>query len=461
MDPKKTRGMFSIEELKTLVGNESIDTVLVVFSDLYGRFMGKRYDADFFIEQVAGGGSHACDYLLTVDMEMNPVQGYSYSNWESGYGDFHLRPDLSTLRRADWLERTAMIICDIEDHKSHGLVPVAPRNILNNQIKNAEDMGYTVQAASEIEYYLFENSYREAMLKKYSGLNPLGWYIEDYHILQGTREEHFNGTVRRHLKNSGIPVENSKGEWGPGQHELNVRFADILTMADRHVIYKQCLKEVADRLEMSVSFMAKFSEKQAGSSCHLHISLWQRDKNVFPGELKTGPVSSSEIFRWFLGGWIKHAPEMMVFYAPTVNAYKRFKSESWAPTKLAWSYDNRTAGFRVVGSGNSLRIECRIPGADCNPYLAFAAALASGLDGIKNKIEPPDIFKGDIYTARNLPHVPKSLPEAIVLFRKSSFAKETFGEEVVKHYTHFFSKEQEAFENAVTDWERLRYFERI
>jgi len=461
MDQSKIKGMMSVEELKTLVLNDEIDTILIVFTDLYGRFMGKRYDAEFFLEQIADSGSHGCDYLLTVDMEMNPVQGYKYSSWELGYGDFHLRPDLSTLRKASWLEKTAMVICDVEDDKIHGLVSVAPRSILHKQMKNAADLGYNVSASSELEYYLFENSFKDAAQKNYANLNPVGWYIEDYNILQGSREENFNGTARRHLKNSGIPVESSKGEWGLGQHELNVRFTDILSMADRHSVYKQCLKEIADQLEMSVSFMAKFSENQAGSSCHIHISLWQNGKNVFPGKIKSGPVQGSEIFRWFLGGWIKHAPEMMVFYAPTVNSYKRYKSESWAPTKLAWSYDNRTAGFRVVGSADSLRIECRIPGADCNPYLAFAASLASGLDGIKNKIEPPDIFEGDIYTAKNLPQVPKNLVDAIELFKKSAFAKETFGEDVVKHYTHFFQIEQDAFENAVTDWERQRYFERI
>jgi glutamine synthetase len=461
MEQSKIRGMMSIDELKTLVSSNEVETVLTVFTDLYGRFMGKRYDAEYFLDQVADSGSHGCDYLLTVDMEMNPVQGYDYSSWQSGYGDFHLRPDLSTLRLASWLEKTALVICDVEDDKFHGLVAIAPRTILYEQIKKAADMRYEPNTASEMEYYLFENSYKKAARRNYANLTALGWYIEDYHILQGTREEHFNGLARRHLKNSGIPVENSKGEWGHGQHELNVRFTDIMAMADRHAVYKQCLKEIAEQLQMSVSFMAKFSEEQAGSSCHIHISLWKKGKNVFPGDIKTGPVDGSEIFRWFLGGWIKHAAEMMVFYAPTINSYKRFKSESWAPTKLAWSYDNRTAGFRVVGSGSSLRIECRIPGADCNPYLAFAASLASGLDGIKNKIEPPDIFEGDIYTAKKLPFVPINLAEAIKLFAKSSFAKESFGEDVVNHYVHFFNKEQEAFENAVTDWERKRYFERI
>lgn len=455
------RGMLTMDELKSMVLNDEIETVLVVFTDLYGRFMGKRHDAEFFIEHTLEGGSHACDYLLTVDMEMNPVAGYSFANWESGYGDLHLVPDLSTLRLASWLDKTAMVICDVQNVKTHQLESINPRSILREQINQATTAGYSVMAGSELEYYIFENSYREASEKKYNDLMAAGWYIEDYHILQGTREENFNGIVRRHLKNSGVPVENSKGEWGLGQHELNVRYGDILTMADRHAVYKQCLKEVADKLGISVTFMAKFSEDQAGSSCHLHLSLWKENENIFPGNLSAGPVQCSQEFRWFLGGWIKYAPDAMLFYAPTINSYKRFKAESWAPTRLAWSYDNRTAGFRVVGKDKSLRIECRIPGADCNPYLAFAVALASGLDGIKNNIEPPEIFNGNLYSAQDVPQVPKNLTEAINIFENSSFINDCFGETVQKHYSHFYRTEQESFEKAVTDWERKRYFERI
>ena len=457
----KIKGMLSFDQLKSLVKKEEIETILVVFTDLYGRFMGKRYDAEFFIEQVHKDGAHVCDYLLTVDMEMTPVAGYRFASWESGYGDIHLAPDFSTLRLASWLEKSALIICDVQNEKTHKLESINPRTILRKQVQQASETGYSPMAGSELEYYIFENSYKEASEKKYDDLKAAGWYIEDYHILQGTREEYFNATARRHLKNSGVPVENSKGEWGLGQHELNVRYADILTMADRHAVYKQCLKEVAEKLGISVTFMAKFSEGQAGSSCHLHLSLWKGNKNIFPGKMSAGPVKCSQEFLWFLGGWIKHAPDVMVFYAPTVNSYKRYRSGSWAPTRLAWSHDNRTAGFRIVGRGDSLRIECRIPGADCNPYLAFAGALASGLDGIKNKIEPPEIFDGDIYKAGDVPLVPKTLSEAIDIFENSAFIKNSFGESVQKHYSHFFRNEQQAFDKAVTDWERKRYFERI
>lgn len=455
------RGMLTVDELAQQVTNGTMDTVVVAFTDLYGRLMGKRFDAEFFVEDIYQQGTHGCDYLLTVDMEMEPVPGYQYANWELGYGDFHLLPDLSTLRVASWLERSALVLCDVEDEKTHSLVPYAPRTLLRQQIERAASQGYTTKAASELEYFLFNDSYKKAAADGYRNLEPAGWYIEDYHILQGTREEAFNGAVRRHLKASGIPIENSKGEWGLGQHELNVRYADVLTMADRHTIYKQCLKEVAEQLGMSVTFMAKVAADQAGSSSHIHLSLWHGAQNVFDGPDQFGPVHCSDTFRWFLGGWLHHLPELMVFYAPTINSYKRYQAGSWAPTRIAWSHDNRTAGFRVVGHGRSLRIESRVPGADCNPYLVYAAALASGLDGIANRMEPPPVFNGDIYAAQHLPQVPKTLRHATELFANSDFAKRTFGANVVEHYTHFFEVEQAAFDKVVTDWERKRYFERI
>jgi glutamine synthetase len=414
-----------------------------------------------FVEDTYHHGTHGCDYLLTTDMEMEPVQGYSFANWELGYGDFHLVPDLNTLRIASWLDKTAMVLCDVKSEKTHDFVAVAPRSILRKQIDAARRAGCKSCAASELEYYLFQNSYREAAADGYRDLEPAGWYLEDYHILQGTRTEPFTAAVRHHLKHSGVPVENSKGEWGLGQHELNIRYAEALEMADRHIVYKQCLKETAERMGLSVTFMAKFATDRAGSSCHIHFSLWRDGKNAFAGDGELGRIKCSELFRWFLGGWIAHVPDVMVFYASTVNSYKRYVDASWAPTRLAWSYDNRTGGFRVVGHDQSLRIECRIPGADCNPYLAFAASLASGLDGIAHKIEPPDIFTGDIYAAKHLPRVPHTLAEATSRFENSEFAKRVFGEDVVEHYTHFFRTEQAAFNSAVTDWERRRYFERI
>jgi glutamine synthetase len=454
-------GMLGAQTLREFVDRGEIETVVVGFTDHYGRLFGKRFDPGMFLDDVVNDGAHGCDYLLTTDMEMEPVPGYRFANWELGYGDFHLVPDLMTLRVASWLERTAIVLCDLKNEKTHEYVSVAPRSVLRRQLEHASALGYEAYAASELEHYLFRKSYREAHEQHYRDLVPGGWYLEDYHILQGTRTEDFHAAVRRHLKRSGVPVENSKGEWGPGQHEVNVRYAEALDMADRHVIFKQCMKEIAEAMGVSVTFMAKFASGQAGSSCHLHMSLWRDGDNAFPGEGKFGPVECSDVFRWFLGGWIAHVPDVMVFYAPTINSYKRYVDGSWAPTRLAWSYDNRTAGFRVVGQGKSLRIECRIPGADCNPYLAFAAALASGLDGIENRIEPPEHFSGDVYAARNLPRVPYTLAEATENFASSDFAKRAFGEDVVEHYVHFYRTEQNAYNFAVTDWERRRYFERI
>jgi glutamine synthetase len=445
--------MLELGELRALVEKGEIETVVAGFTDHYGRLMGKRFDAEMFVGEVAAAGGHACDYLLTVDMEMEPVPGYRFANWELGYGDFHLVPDLRTLRLASWLDRTAFVVCDVKSEKTRDYIGVAPRSILRRQVEAARKLSYSGFAATELEHYLFRTSYRDAARQGYRDLETAGWYLEDYHILQGTRSESFHAAARRHLKRSGVPVETSKGEWGRGQHELNIRYAEALDMADRHVVFKQCLKEIAEAAGMSVTFMAKLAADSAGSSCHIHFSLWRDGKNVFENR--------SDLFRWFLGGWIAHVPDVMVFYAPTVNSYKRYVDASWAPTRLAWSDDNRTAGFRVVGQGASLRIECRIPGADCNPYLALAASLASGLDGIERRTEPPECFVGDIYAAKNLPRVPYTLNEAAGLFSQSAFAKKAFGGDVVEHYTHFYRTEAAAYDKAVTDWERQRYFERI
>lgn len=447
-------GMLTLEKLQEHANAETIHTVLMVFTDLYGRLLGKRIDVDFFLDNAAQSGVGACNYLLSVDMDMDVIPGYDYANWQKGFGDFHLQADLQSLRVAHWLDGTAMVICDVTESGAEEYVTIAPRSMLRKQLAALEAIGYSAQSASELEYYLFENSFKQAAINHYHNLGPVGWYIEDYHILQGTREEHFNAKARIALKKSGIPVETSKGEYGHGQHELNVRYADMLTMADRHVIFKQCLKEIADAQDMSVTFMAKFAEDQAGSSCHLHVSLWQDEQNAFS--------QNDDIFRWFLGGWMHHAAELMLFYAPTINSYKRYQNASWAPTQLAWSTDNRTAGFRIIGKGtNGYRIECRLPGADCNPYLAFAAALASGIDGIKNKIEPPEEFHGDVYAANNLTVLPASLTEAVDSLANSDFAKTSFGEEVVAHYVHFGKTEIAKYQSAVTDWERKRYFEQI
>ncbi len=460
----KTPGMLNVEGLRKAVDAGSIDTVILAFPDVYGRMLGKRLDASFFLTDVSTG-THVCDYLLTVDMEMEPVPGYEFANWASGFGDVRLSPDLGTMRRLAWLDRTALVFCDVEAEPGHQPVALAPRSMLRRQIERLRGHGFDAVAGSELEYYLFRTSYTEAAQKGYRGLSEAGWYIEDYHLLQGTRTEDLNGAFRRRLAASGVPVESTKGEFGRGQHELNIRCAPILEMADRHVLLKQSVKEISDQRESSATFMAKPDAAQAGSSSHLHVSLWAdvegKPANAFAGKGDLAGIACSDKFRWFLGGWMRYAADFMVFYAPTVNSYKRFQSGSWAPTALAWSPDNRTAGFRIVGSGPSLRIECRIPGADVNPYLAYSAALASGLAGIEQQIEPPPAYLGDVYSAKDETKLPVSLEEATNAFSASELGPAAFGADVMAHYTHFFNTEARAFSQAVTDWERIRYFERI
>lgn len=462
MERNDVSGMLDLDTLHQQIGAGEIDTVLTVFPDMYGRLLGKRIAGHFFLDHVAGHGMHACDYLLASDMEMDPVPGYKFASWEKGYGDFRAEPDWRTLRRAAWLPRTALVMCDLYGEPDGEPIEVAPRRILARQIERGQAAGYTPMGGSELEFFIFKETYESAQEKNFHDLNTFGWYIEDYHILQGTKEEKLVGTIRHMMDASGVPVEFSKGEWGPGQHEINLQYADFMEMADRHTVYKHAAKEIAHQQELAVTFMAKWDEEMAGSSMHLHVSLWDADgeRNLFAGDQQIGPIYASDTFRWFLGGWLSHAREFAAFYAPYVNSYKRYQAGSFAPTGIAWSYDNRTAGFRVVGHDSSLRIECRIPGADANPYLAFAATLAAGLHGIENQIEPPDIFEGDVYEATDLPQVPHSLRDAIAALEDSELAREAFGDAVVEHYLHFFRTEQRKYDEIVTCWERARFFER-
>ena len=443
--------MVTIEEL---AADATIDTVMVAFTDHYGRLVGKRFDAGFFVETVREG-THACDYLLTVDMEMEPIAGFEFASWDEGYGDVHLVPDLSTLRRAGWTDAAALVLCDVIDQATHGPVAMAPRTVLRRQVERLADLGLVARAASELEFYLFDDTYRDAHAKGYTDLRSAGWYVDDYHLLQASRVEPYVGAARRALNESDIPVENSKGECGRGQHELNIRFADTLTMADRHTVMKHGMKELAEAMGLSVSFMAKPTSGDTGSGNHLHLSLWSGDVNL-------GGVADERhaVFEHFLAGWMAYVDDFMVCYAPTINSYKRYVDGSWAPTRVAWSSDNRTASFRLVGAGPSRRIECRIPGADCNPYLAYAGALAAGIAGIEQRLELPEEVRGNVYAA-DRPRVPMTLEHATGLFDRSAIARAALGDEVVDHYAHFHRAEVEAFHGAVTDWERHRYFERI
>jgi glutamine synthetase len=459
------RGRLDLPALEERVAAGEIDTVITAIPDLYGRLVGKRNTGRFFLDEVARHGMHVCDYLLACDMEMDPTPGYAFTSWETGYGDLHCVPDLSTLRLASWLDGTAIALCDARRDQPVGLVSVAPRSILIRQLERAAALGLAPKMGSELEFFLFRDDFDGARVKGYRDLVTTQSYIEDYHVLSGTFVESVIGEIRRQMDASGIPVEFSKGEWGPGQHEINLRYAPALEMADRHVIYKLGAKEIAHRAGCSLTFMAKWQEHLAGNSLHVHSSLWtESDESLFAGERPTlagSPVCASETFGWYLGGLLAHARELTWFFAPTVNSYKRYRAGTFAPTAIAWSYDNRTAGFRVVGSGPSLRVECRIPGADANPYLVYAALLSAGLDGIERKLDPGRVFEGDLYKAEGLAQLPRSLPEAIAELERSEFARQSFGDEVIDHLLHFARSEQDCFESVVTDFERERYFERV
>jgi glutamine synthetase len=454
--PGALTGMLSLEQLQAEADAGTIDTVVTAFTDMQGRLEGKRIEVSYFLDQVVDHGVEGCNYLLALDMEMDPVPGYEMFNWEKGYGDFGIVPDMSTLRRIPWLDRTALVICDVLEGDGSP-IPVSPRQILIAQYQRAEQMGYTPMFASELEFYLYKQSYAQANEQDYRNLTPTIPYILDYHILATTMDENILGPIRRGMQGAGIPVEFSKGEAWNGQHEVNTRYADAVTSADRHTIYKNGVKEIAFLHGVSATFMAKPSETDIGSSCHIHSSLVDADSGAsafVDGE------EENDTFRHYLGGARARLRELALFVAPTVNSYKRYASESWAPTSIAWARDNRTAGFRIVGHGQSRRVECRIPGADLNPYLGYAALLAAGLDGITRGTDPGPELIGNAYAAGEAEPFPSSLREAVELWEASDFAREAFGEDVWGHYLNYGRTEQRLFDEVVTDYERRRMFER-
>jgi glutamine synthetase len=453
--PGGTAGMLSVDQLRELAQGGSIDTVITAFTDMQGRLRGKRIDVSYFLDEVVGHGIEGCDYLLALDMEMDPVPGYEMANWEKGYGDFAIIPDLATLRSIPWLDRTALV-CDVAEHNGAPVV-ASPRQVLIAQYERAHEIGYTPLLASELEFFLYKQSYARAHEQDYRDLTPTIPYILDYHILATTIDENVIGQIRRGMQRAGIPVEFSKGEAWAGQHELNMRYADAISSADRHTIYKNGVKEIAFLNGIAATFMAKPSEKDIGSSCHIHSSLIDRQtgKSAFvDGEEET------DVFRHYLGGMRARIRELALFVAPSINSYKRYATESWAPTSISWGRDNRTCGFRVVGHGQSRRAECRIPGADVNPYLGYAALLAAGLDGIANRTDPGPELIGNAYAAAEAEPFPSTLREAVELWENSDFAKATFGEAVWRHYLNYGQTEQRLFDQVVTDYERLRMFER-
>ena len=445
----------TLDELRAEVEGGAVDTVLLVMTDMQGRLMGKRLHAPFFLAEIAAHGAEGCYYLLTVDVEMNTVQGYGMGSWDSGYGDFVFKPDFATLRRVPWLERTVLIVADLEWHDGSPVV-ASPRQILRRQLDRLAERGWKAFIGSELEFILFRDSYDEARAKRYHDLYPANPYNVDYSIFGTTVVEDVLRPIRLGMAGAGIPVEDSKGECNFGQHEVNFRFSDALTMADNHSIYKNGAREIAWQHDSSITFMAKWNERE-GNSCHIHCSFWDDNGSLFPGDA----TGYSELFRQFVAGQLRYTRELTYWFAPNVNSYKRFAAGSFAPTTLVWGTDNRTCAFRVVGHGNGLRLENRMPGADVNPYLAFAAMIAAGLRGIDEGLELEPVFEGSAYNAPGKPRIPSTLRDAVDLLDGSAMARDAFTDEVVDHYVHAGRTELEAFEAVVTDWERFRGFERL
>ncbi len=452
-------GKLTFEELRARVQAGEIDTVIAAQVDMQGRLMGKRFHAEFFIDG-AYEETHSCNYLQATDMEMYTVDGYAATSWSAGYGDYVMKPDLDTLRLTPWLEGTALVLCDVLDHHSHKDVPHSPRAVLKAQIARLTAMGLKAMTASELEFFLFKESFEEAQDKGHANLTPISAYNEDYHIFQTTKEEGVMRAIRNGLNGADIPVENSKGEADAGQEEINVRYCDALTMADRHSIIKNACKEIAWQQGHAVSFMAKWHTDFAGNSAHIHQSLVDSDgEPAF--HHATSEHGMSGTMRHYLAGLLHHASEITYFLAPYINSYKRFAAGTFAPTKAIWSMDNRTAGYRVVGADTkAVRIECRVGGADLNPYLAFAAMIAAGIDGIENKRELEPAFVGDAYGDADIREIPKTLRAATEALDGSAMLRKAFGDDVIDHYLHCARWEQEEADRCVTDWDRGRGFER-
>ena len=448
----------TFETLKELAASGMIDTVLVCLVDMQGRLMGKRFHVSNFLES-SHEETHCCNYLLATDLEMATPEGYASTSWREGYGDYVMKPDLATLRLMPWLEGTAMVLCDILDHHTHKPVPHSPRQILKEQIAKLEASGLSPMMATELEFFIFQKPLDELRREGYRDLQPLGPYNEDYNIFQTSKEEHVMRPLRNHLYVAGIPVENTKGEAEAGQEELNIKYADALACADHHTIAKHATKEIAWQKGHSASFLPKWHKDRVGSASHVHMSLWQDGKNVFHDP--KGKHGMSKLMEHFVAGLIAYASDCTYFFAPYVNSYKRFSKGSFAPTKTAWSVDNRTAGFRLCGANTkAVRVECRIPGSDMNPYLAQAALIAAGLKGIEDKLELAPPADGDMYNNDAVPDVPRTLIAATENLRGSAFLREAMGDYVVDHYTRCAEWEQEEFDQTVTDWEIARGFEK-
>jgi glutamine synthetase len=449
-----------LDELRAMVRDGRIDTVIVALTDMQGRLMGKRVQAEAFLKGVVDHGIHFCTYLLGTDMEMNTPDGFKLMNWETGYGDWIGRQVWETTRVLPWLDSTAIVLCDATDDGGEE-IPVSPRTMLKRQVARAAKLGYTVMAGTEFEFYVLSDTFEDLAEKGYNDVERVGYYNEDYHILQATKLEPLYRQIRNQMTEAGIPIEFSKGEAAPSQHEVNIRYSDVLEAADRSVLFKHGAKEIAWLNGYGLTFMAKPYADWTGSSGHLHISLWDKsgEQPLFAEE-GAKPYGMSQTMRWFLGGMMALQRELALFAAPNVNSYKRYAVASWAPVNVVWGRDNRTTGFRIVGQGPSLHIENRFPGGDMNAYLAYAAQVGAGLYGIENKIEPPAEHKGNGYTATGCDSMPRSLAEAIDLLASSKVAPKIFGRDVVDHYLNAARVEQAAYDAAVHAWDRERYLER-
>jgi glutamine synthetase len=441
-----------------MVASGEIDTVLVCFVDMQGRLMGKRFHAVNFVE-TSFKETHCCNYLLATDLEMATPSGYASTGWQSGYGDYVMAPDLTTIRPLPWLEGTAMVLCDVLDHHTHEPIPHSPRAILKKQIKRLEAHGLEAKMATELEFFLFTKTLDEIRKDDFRNLEPISGYNQDYHIFQTTKEEGVMRPIRNHLFAAGLPIENTKGEAEAGQEELNIRYSPALDCADYHSIAKHAIKEIAWQHGHAATFLPKWHKDRVGSSSHVHQSLWKNGEAAFFD--KSQPHGMSKLMGHYMAGLIKYAPDYVYFLAPYVNSYKRFAKGTFAPTKTVWSVDNRTAGFRLCGENTKgVRVECRIGGSDLNPYLAQAAMLAAGIKGIEDALALPPATTGDVYVDAQAADIPQTLRAATITLRNSAFLREAMGDDVVNHYTRAAEWEQEEFDRVVTDWEIARGFER-
>ena len=449
-------GRVARDELVALIERGEVDTVILAVTDMQGRLQGKRIDAEFFVESLANGVAEGCSYLLASDVDMRTVDGFALTSWDRGYGDVAFRPDFSTVRHVPWHDRTVIVFADVQSVQGQS-VAVSPRQVLRAQSDRLAQRGWTGFAGTELEFIVFRDSYESAWTAGYRGLTPANQYNVDYSIQGTSRIEPLLGRIRRSMRGAGMVVESVKGECNFGQHEIAFRYAELVDKCDEHGLFKLGAKEIAAQEGYSLTFMAKFNERE-GNSCHIHLSLRdEAGRPVFAGD---GAHGFSPVFEQFLAGQLAYSRELALLLAPNVNSYKRFVEGSFAPTALAWGLDNRTCAFRVVGHGSSIRVECRIPGGDVNPYLAIAALVAAGLRGIDESLTLAPPFDGNAY-ASDAPRVPTSLHEALALFDSSAVARDAFGDEVVDHYVHAARVEVAAFDAAVTDWERYRGFERL